>query len=997
MKLTGKSVSHYQILSKIGEGGMASVYLANDLKHGRRVAIKVMNADIGATIGTTRFLREIEIAARLTHPHILPLHDSGVIDDQPFYVMPYIEGESLRQRIIRLKSLPIDDALRFATEIASALGYAHGQGLIHRDIKPENVLLSNGIALVADFGIAQFTDVDKRTAITMANTAIGTPAYMSPEQLEHVAAIDGRTDLYSLGCVLYEMLVGTPPFTGPLHSIAHQHISVEPRSVTENRPDVPAYVASAIGRLLSKNPSDRYATAADFVRAISPSSADAATLSFETGRPKTPVATNLPKDRTRFIGRNQEVSDCKQILETSRLLTIAGLGGCGKTRLAIKVAESLTSKFPAGVWFVDLAPLTETSRVVGAVAQVLGLREEPDKDLNELVSTYLSDKKILLVLDNCEHLLSSCAEFVDVLLNSCAEIRIVATSREALNVQGERVMQLPPLGVPDTKSALNLESVQSADAIKLFVDRAQIVRSAFELTSDNFASVAEICRRLDGIPLALELAAARVKILSIEQILTRLDDRFKLLSSPGRTMLPRHQTLRAVIEWSYDQLASEEQHLLRALSAFAGGWTLGLASTVVPELDEFEMLDLHSQLVDKSIVVVANVQRASQRYSFLETVRQFLFEQLHLSGEAERARDAHFKAMLGLAEQAYAERVTHEELWTALLEVESDNMRVALEYARSVDAEKYLELVGALAWFWIIRTHLVEGRQHLTAALASSAVQPFRPARARALWGAAHMLALQGETSEARAWIDEAQTMSRDLGETREIALALEGIGWTHFFRSEDEAACTTFEECLRLQQAGGDQHLVIRAMVGLAQILVALGRTSEAKPMAQEIIKFAEAHNDKRSEHFGWHYLADCELILGNCKESLSLYQKSLTLAHAIGDKVEISFEVQGVAMSLAGLGLASITIPHFPVSPRPRASSPAAHVAVQLAGAVKAEWDRLGVDIHVRFWDALLDRYLGAARRALGTEDFDREWNKGRELLFDDAVMLALDIEAG
>jgi tetratricopeptide (TPR) repeat protein len=254
-------------------------------------------------------------------------------------------------------------------------------------------------------------------------------------------------------------------------------------------------------------------------------------------------------------------------------------------------------------------------------------------------------------------------------------------------------------------------------------------------------------------------------------------------------------------------------------------------------------------------------------------------------------------------------------------------------------------------------------------------------------------LALQGETSEARAWIDEARTMSRDLGETREIALALEGIGWTHFFRSEDEAACTAFEECLRLQQAGGDKHLVIRAMVGLAQILVALGRTGEAKPMAQEIIEFAEAHNDKRSEHFGWHYLADCELILGNCKDSLSLYQKSLTLAHAIGDKVEISFEVQGVAMSLAGLGLASITIPRVPVSSRPRVSGPAAHVAIQLAGAVKAEWDRLGVDIHVRFWDALLDRYLGAARRALGTEDFEREWNIGRELSFDDAVKLALE----
>jgi non-specific serine/threonine protein kinase len=985
--LIGKGVSHYQILSKIGAGGMASVYLADDLKHGRRVAIKVMNADIGAAIGTSRFLREIEIAARLTHPHILPLHDSGVIDEQPYYVMPYIEGESLRQRIIRLKSFSIDDALRFATEIASALGYAHQQGLIHRDIKPENILLSNGIALVADFGIARFTNANEGTAITMANAAIGTPAYMSPEQLEQVAEIDGRTDLYSLGCVLYEMLVGTAPFTGPLHSLAYQHISVEPRSVSENRPEVPSYVAEAVRKLLAKNPADRYATAAHFVRAINSPSTDAATLSFEV--PKQHVATNLPKDRTRFIGRNQELSDCTHVLEISRLLTLAGLGGCGKTRLAIKVAESLTRKFPAGVWFVDLAPLTETSRVVGAVAQVLGLREEADKDLNDLVSAYISDKKVLLVLDNCEHLLSSCAEFVDGLLNSCAEIRIVATSRESLNVQGEKVMQLPPLGIPDTKSALTLESVQSADAMKLFVDRAQIARSSFELTAANFASVAEICRKLDGIPLAIELAAARVKILAIEQILTKLDDRFKLLSSVGRTMLPRHQTLRAVIEWSYDQLASEEQRLLRALSVFAGGWTLALASTVVADLDEFEMLDLHSQLVDKSIVVVASDQSASQRYSFLETVRQFLLEQLNESGEAERAREAHFNAMLGLAERAYAERATDEELWTAELELESDNMRVALESARGVDSEKYLSLVGALAWFWIVKTHLVEGREHLTAALAASAVNPSRPARARALWGAAHMLAFQGDTSEARAWIDEARSMSRDLGDTREIALALEGIGWTHFFRSEDEAACTAFEECLRLQRVSGAQHLVIRAMVGLAQVLVALGRTDEAKPMAQEIIEFAEAHNDKRSEHFGWHYLADCELILGNCTDSLNLYKQSLVLAHAIGDKVEISFEVQGVAMSLAGL--------RETLSETKRSRLDEVKLAIQLGGAVKAEWDRLGVDIHVRFWDALLDRYLGAARQALGTETYEVEWNKGRDLSFDDAVKLALEIEAG
>jgi non-specific serine/threonine protein kinase len=993
--LTGKRVSYYQILSKIGAGGMASVYLADDLKHGRRVAIKVMNADIGAAIGMSRFMREIEIAARLTHPHILPLHDSGVIEDQPYYVMPYIEGESLRQRLTRLKSLSIDDSLRFASEIASALGYAHQQGLVHRDIKPENVLLSNGIVLVADFGIARFTNANEGTAITVANATIGTPAYMSPEQLQAGNPIDGRTDLYSLGCVIYEMLVGTPPFTGPLHSLAYQHISVEPRAVSEHRPEVPSYIAHAIRKLLAKNPDDRFTTAADFVSAIS---TDAATLSFEATKSRVP--TNLPKDRTRFIGRNQELSECTRVLEDSRLLTLAGLGGCGKTRLAIKAAESLTGKFPAGVWFVDLAPLTETSRMVGAVAHVLDLREEADKDLFDLVIDHISDKKVLLVLDNCEHLLSSCAEFVDGLLNSCAEVRIIATSREALNVHGEEVIHLPPLGVPDSKSELSLESVRSADAIKLFLDRAQIARRSFELTTANFASVAEVCRRLDGIPLAIELAAARIKILSIEQILTKLDDRFKLLSSAGRSMLPRHQTLWAVIEWSYDQLASEEQRLLRALSIFAGGWTLGLASTVVPDSDEFAMLDHHSQLIDKSIVVVASEESASLRYSFLETVRQFLLEKLNESGEAERAREAHFKAMLDLAERAYAERATREEFWTAELEIESDNIRVALEYAREVDSEKYLNLVGALAWFWIVKTHIAEGREHLPTALAASAVEPSRPTRARALWGAAHMLALQGETSEARAWIEEARSMSRDLGDTREIALALEGIGWTHFFRSEDEAACAAFEECLRLQRAGGDQHLVIRAKVGLAQVLVALGRTDEAKPMAQEIIEFAEKHNDKRSEHFGWHYLADCELILGNCRESLKLYKQSLVLAHAIGDKVEIGFEVQGVAMSLAGLGLAQMVFSASPLrpvspSPPPRISTSAAQVGIQLAGAVKAECDQLGVDIHVRFWDELLDRYLGGAKQALTTEVFEQEWNKGKELSFDDAVQLALEVE--
>ncbi len=604
MTLLNKTVSHYRIVSKIGAGGMATVYLANDLRHDRLVAIKVMNADLDSTIGTTRFLREIETIARLSHPHILPLHDSGTIDEQPFFVMPYIEGESLRTRITREAPVPLDDALRFATQIAGALGYAHEQGLIHRDIKPENVLLSHGIALVADFGIARSTRAEQLTAVTATNTTIGTPAYMSPEQVEGKGPIDGRADLYSLGCVLYEMLACTTPFTGHWPLVAYQHVSVEPRPISELRPDLPAHIVRAVMKSLAKDPASRFSTAAEFADCLNSASAEAATLSFAVPQVTTQIANNLPKERTRFIGRTEELAECSNLLRTTRVLVLSGLGGCGKTRLAIKLAENVASSFADGVLFVDLASLVDGSRVLGTIAQLCGVREEADKNLADLLSAHLSGKQLMLVLDNCEHLVSACAEVVDRLLNSCTDLRILATSRESLNVHGERIFAVPSLRVPAIGLEHNLGNAGSSDAVKLFVDRARIVQNGFELTSGNVPAVVEICRRLDGIPLAIELAAARLKMLSLEQIKTKLKDRFRLLSGSTPTTLTRHQTLRAVIEWSYDQVSASEQKLLRMLSVFAGGWTLELASGVADDSDEFAILDLLSELVDKSLVVV---------------------------------------------------------------------------------------------------------------------------------------------------------------------------------------------------------------------------------------------------------------------------------------------------------------------------------------------------------------------------------------------------------
>lgn len=1004
---------------------MATVYLAHDLRHDRPVAIKLMSRSLAATVGNQRFRREIEIAARLTHPHVVPLYDSGIAYEQPYYVMPYVSGESLRGRLKREIFLPVEEAVRLASEVASALQYAHDHGLVHRDIKPENILLSEGIALVTDFGIARLTSGESAPALTMEGTTVGTPAYMSPEQVDATDEIDGRADLYSLGCVLFEMLAGRPPFVGAPYSLIQQHLSTAPRSVTDFRADTPINISRALEKALAKRPADRFASVAEFVNALKTDWSSAETIGLKS-RTST-IPTNLSKERTRFIGREEELRECLNLLQTSRLLTLTGLGGGGKTRLAIKIGEHFCTggpqgppSFPDGVYFVDLSPLTEESRVVDTVAQTLGVRQDADRDLIDSLLTRLSNKKILLLLDNCEHLVAATATLVDQLLNVESDLRVVTTSREVLGVSGEKVFSLRPLTIPvaETKPT----AIASSDAVKLFIDRAQLAQSDFQINDRNALDLAEICRRLDGIPLAIELAAARVRVLSVSQIRQKLDDRFRLLTTEGRTALPRHQTMQAAIRWSYEQLSPDEQRLLRLLSVFAGGCTLDLVVALCSErLDDLQIVDLLTHLIDKSLVVAGSDQDGQRRYSILDTVRAFAFQRLIEAQEADTVRKQHLEAFLDIAERAYAERISREQSWATALESEIDNLRTALEFARSNEPEKYVDLVGALAWFWQVHSHLREGREHLTAALSlgaegrsesatASASYGLSPdshsaARARALFGAAHMLRLQGDPVRAESLMHEAIAIWRELGDEREIAFALEGIGYAQFLAGEDEQAKATFEECLRLQEAGGDPIAVNRAKVGLAQALVALSEVEAARPMAVEIIRFSEAHNDKTSEHFGWHFLADCALIEGKCTESLELYKRSLLVAQELGDQIETSFEVQGVAMSLAGLGVAKLADMGVPTSTGLEVSTSAglgtaksrpgitqATQGVLLAEAAKAEWDRIGADIHIRFWDILLDRYIDAARKALPEPTLTDTINKGRSLSFNSAVTLAL-----
>ncbi len=954
--------SRYRVERALGRGGSATVYLAEDTRHHRNVAIKVLHPEVAAALGRERFLREIEVVARLAHPHIVPLHDSGAAGDLLYYVMPYVDGETLRDRLRREGSLAPDEAVRITREIALGLEYAHRRGLVHRDVKPENVLLADGMALLTDFGIA--TQSDRSLQFTTAGFTVGTPTYMAPEQILG-RDVDARTDLYALACVLYEMLATEPPFHGEAESVLRQHVAAPPPRVTANRPALPNALADALGAALAKAPADRPSTLTEFARAISDAIA-----------PRAPVApaaapAALPRPRTRFVGRERDLASLPDLLAEERLVTITGIGGTGKTRVAVEVAARVAGRFEGGVHFVDLAPLSDPARVVAATAAALGVSAPEERDLRAALLAHVAGRTLLLLVDNCEHLRDATAELVDDLLAAGPGVRVLATSREGLGVGGERLYPLEPLGVPRTADDGNVAAIGAAETVRLFVDRARLVDSAFALTPQNAQAVAEICRRLDGIPLAIELAAARVRHLSVEEIRARLDDRFRFLTGGSRTALPRQQTLLATVRWSVDLLPAGEWAFLQALSPFAGSFTLELAAAIAGGgVDAMDVMDRLATLVDKSLVQVER-EGAATTYRLLETVRQYARERLAEAGGMDAARDAHAAAIRVLAARCYAGRYEREDDVARALEAQFEDEAAALAWLAGRDAEAYLDLAGLLSWFWLARSHHSQGAAHLLAALAATAAEPARPARARALWGAGNLLGWQGDGDAALARLEEALAQWRALDDRDEIASALEGIGWARFLRNEEEAMLVAFEECLALATARGDAGAMLRARAGLGQVHVALGHAEEARALAREIVAYAAPRGDRRNEHFGWHFLADCALLERRFEESLLLYRKSLAVAEAIGDRVEVSFELQGVGMSLAGLG--------------------DAEGALRLAAAAEAEMKRLALDVRVRFWLALNAEHFGAARRALGEEATRRAEEAGRAISFEQAIVLA------
>lgn len=515
-----------------------------------------------------------------------------------------------------------------------------------------------------------------------------------------------------------------------------------------------------------------------------------------------PPAHNLPYHPSRFIGREREIAEVGRLIIRSRLVTLTGVGGGGKTRLALEAAGPLLESFPDGIWLVELAPLSDPALAASFIAATLGLINDPSRSPLDAMVEYLRDRQLLLLLDNCEHLIETMARLVETLVHHCPDLHVLATSRERLVIDGEAVWLVPPLALPPADEQLSIEYLAAHDAIRLFVERAAAALPTFALTGQNAAAVAQLCRRLDGIPMALELAAARVRILRVEEIVARLDDRFRLLTGGNRAAPPRHQTLRALIDWSYDLLPPVEQRLLRRLSVFAGSFSLEEVEAVCDEENEGQVLDLLTQLVNKSLVVADRVSGERTRYTLHETIREYGLERLAEEDAVARMRDRHADFYRRLAEEAEPQLYQATQIyWLDQLEEKYDNLRAALNWTlieHPANAETGLRLAAALAYYWEMRGILLEGHRWLSAALEKVDAASI-PLRASFYLNAGNFWLKHGGEKRV-VGADESLALYQRLEDERGIAWALRLQGNCVLFREHDlERATALFEQGLAL------------------------------------------------------------------------------------------------------------------------------------------------------------------------------------------------------
>lgn len=991
----------YHLQQLIGQGATAKVYKAYQESLDRHVAIKILRPSLLEEESfQERFRLEARYVGRLQHPNIVQVYDFGTHNDNYYIAMELIEGQTLDSLLRELKEkaqkLPLSQVLKIVREIGQALAYAHRREMIHRDIKPGNIMLTtNGRTMLMDFGLAKLVDAPH---LTIEGKISGTPYYMAPEQIQGMP-LDTRVDIYALGVVMYQMLTGRLPFSAENEmAVLFQHIRDTPPLPTHFVPELSKGIEFITLKALAKQPGDRYQTMEKMLADLDDPEKVAGQITeiLPSLKASTIPPHHLPSSPTPFIGRKEELETAQnRLVQTgTRLLTLVGIGGVGKTRLALEVGRTLLYTFPDGVFFLDLTAIQRPALLPGMIAHLINMAEEGEEALREQLLAYLSERRLLLILDNFEHLLEA-ASLISTILVAAPRCKILVTSREPLRLYGENLLQISPLPLPDLRQQLTFEELSRFTAVQLFADRAQAVDAEFVLTPDNIQAVAEICVRLDGLPLALELAANQIYTFSLPELVVHLNNRLSILTHGPRDRSARQQTMKGTIEWSFSLLNKTEQQAFNHLSIFSGRFSTDAAFEVVGPVS------LQS-LAQKGLLQYENAPDGKLRFSMLQVIHEYAYANLTAGHAFEQLRQKHTAFYRKLAESAEPHLTGADQKdWFALLDIEHDNFRAILHRSlEGKDPETALHF-GSILWrLWAVYSYLSEGALWLESILSQTA--DFKtPARAKLLFGAGRIALFQQKLALAGQRFNQSLDLYRELPDQSGQATLLNSLGEIAIMQDAPNQAGSLFREALALFQAEKDKtgiaqtltHLGQLAFVqeeyekandfllqslemgkgtatlettaiklnGLGEIARMQARYDEAAAYYEQALALYRQLNYSMGQAAILHNLGQVKLAQEKFPEAAALFRQSLGLLRTMEEKVIIGWNLAGLGAALLNLGNAK-------------------H-AVRLFSATQALFQRLGGQLDAPD-QAVYERYLAASKETLTEPEWHQAWHEGQAM---------------